>query len=98
MRRVIRGAFLAVSVFIYSNLLAQTSAEITGTVTDTTGALVTEASITITNTATGQVRRVVTNQSGNYSAPFLTPGTYQIRAEKPGFKGASRSEVNLQVG
>jgi hypothetical protein len=83
---------------IGSVLFAQTSGEITGTVSDTTGAVVAEAQVTVTNTATSQVRRVVTNATGNYSVPFLTPGVYQVRAEKTGFKSATRGEVNLQVG
>lgn len=98
MRALVSLSKTLVFVFASAVLFAQTSAEITGTVSDTTGAVIADATVIITNTASGQVRRVQTNQTGNYSVPFLTPGIYQIRAERTGFKTATRSDVNLQVG
>ncbi len=77
---------------------AQTFGEITGTVTDATGAIVVGASLTVVNTSTNQVRRVETNQTGNYSLPFLVPGNYDVQAESSGFKTATRKGVDLQVG
>ena len=47
---------------------AQTYGEITGTVADTTGAVVAGATVTVTNTATNQTRVVETNEVGNYSS------------------------------
>ncbi|MCC6368917.1 MAG: TonB-dependent receptor [Bryobacterales bacterium] len=76
---------------------SQTFGEITGTVTDSTSAVVGAATVVVTNTATGQVRRVETNETGNYTAPFLPPGVYSIRVEKEGFKAATRGDVRLQV-
>ena len=77
---------------------AQTFGEITGTVTDSTGAMVSGAAVTVTNTATRVERRVQTNEVGNYSVPFLNPGTYEITAQLAGFKAATRSGLILQVG
>ncbi len=77
---------------------AQQFGEITGTVTDSSGAVMADAAISVTNVATQQVRTVPTNATGNYSAPFLPPGTYQVRAEKQGFKVSSRNGVDVQVG
>ncbi len=79
-------------------LFAQTSAEITGAVTDSSCAVIEGAAVTVQSTSTGQVRRVPTNQSGTYDVPFLTPGDYTVRVEKQGFKSATRSGVLLQVG
>lgn len=79
-------------------LAAQNTGEITGTIADSTGAVILGASVTITNTATGQIRQVNTNQSGNYSVPYLVPGVYDIRVETPGFKAISRRGVDIQVG
>jgi hypothetical protein len=77
---------------------AQNFAEITGTVSDSTGAVITGASLTIMSTATHQVRQTTTNETGNYSVPFLIPGLYEVRVERPGFKIATRRGVDLQVG
>jgi len=79
-------------------LLAQNTGEITGTVADASGAVIAGAAVTITNTATSQTREVATNQAGNYSVPYLVPGTYDIRVETSGFKSVSRRGVELQVG
>jgi len=79
-------------------LQAQNYGEMTGTVTDPTGAVINGANVTATNTATGLARSVVTNSSGSYSLPFLVPGVYNIQAEQPGFKVVSRPNIQLQVG
>jgi outer membrane receptor protein involved in Fe transport len=93
-QRYVALAWLALALPVF----AQTSGEITGTVTDTSGAVIEGANVTIQNTATGQVRQVQTNQSGTYDVPFLVPGTYNIRVERQGFKTATRSDILLQVG
>ena len=77
---------------------SQTFGEITGTVTDSSGAIVAGASVTVTNTATRVERRVETNDVGNYSVPFLNPGSYDITAQVAGFKVATRFGLILQVG
>jgi len=79
-------------------LSAQTFAEVSGTITDQSGAVVNRATVTVTNAGTQQTRRVSTNQSGTYSVPFLPPGTYEVQAEAPGFKTVTRQNVTLQVG
>ncbi len=79
-------------------LAAQNFGEITGTVSDSTGAVVGGAMVTVINTANNQVRRVATNDTGNYSAPFLVPGLYNVSVENAGFKVASRQGIDLQIG
>ncbi|MDZ4800551.1 MAG: TonB-dependent receptor, partial [Bryobacteraceae bacterium] len=71
---------------------------ILGRVVDTSGALVPGISITVTNVETGVVNTVVSNQSGNYLAPFLNPGTYRVTSENAGFKRFERSAVDVRVG
>nr|MCU0246468.1 carboxypeptidase-like regulatory domain-containing protein [Bryobacter sp.] len=73
------------------------SARITGIVTDSSDALMQGVEITVTNTATGVSRRVVSNEQGNYSAPFLQPGPYRITAQASGFKPLSRDGITLVV-
>jgi hypothetical protein len=76
---------------------AQTSGEIRGVVTDASGAAVAGATVTVTNAATGAVRRAATNDEGIYNLPSLQPGVYAMRVEQQGFKTAVRDSVELQV-
>jgi len=74
----------------------QTLGEIVGIVTDSTGLVVPNASITVTNTATNTVRKAVTNETGLYTVPGLVPGPYSVRVEVPGFRTMTRN-IELQV-
>jgi hypothetical protein len=59
---------------------------ISGTVTDTSGAMVPQAKVKITNLATGVSRDSVTNGTGYYEVGALIPGKYKILVSLPGFK------------
>src|SRR4051812_40844568 len=76
---------------------SQTLGEITGQVTDSTGAAVPGAKITATNAGTNATRDAVSNDSGVYSFPALQPGTYNVRVEKSGFKTVTRANIQLEV-
>ena len=81
-------------------LMAQTtisSGSIVGTVTDPTGAVVSGATVTITNVATGQVINVKTNATGTYSSGAVVPGNYTVKVGAKGFSGVS-VPVTVQVG
>ncbi|HZI58820.1 MAG TPA: TonB-dependent receptor, partial [Verrucomicrobiae bacterium] len=71
---------------------------ISGTVKDPSGAVVTGASITITNEATGVARNVAANTDGLYTAPNLLPGTYELKCTATGFRTEVRRGVLLTVG
>ncbi|MGC2418287.1 MAG: carboxypeptidase-like regulatory domain-containing protein, partial [Candidatus Acidiferrales bacterium] len=58
---------------------------ISGTVTDSSGAIVAGASISVKNTQTGVVTPVTANQQGRYVAPDLVVGTYDVQAQMKGF-------------
>jgi hypothetical protein len=92
--------FLATTILAIAcaSLSAQTYGEMTGTVSDPSGAAIVGAEVTITNLATNQVRRVVTSSSGVYSIPFLVPGRYRVEARSAGFKSGSVPDRLLQVG
>jgi hypothetical protein len=77
---------------------AQQFGEIRGTITDASGAVVADASVTVTNVATQQARAALSNDAGIYSAPAILPGIYNVRVEKAGFKISSRTAVEVQVG
>jgi hypothetical protein len=77
---------------------AQSAATITGRVADPQGAVVPNATITATNTATGLVRTVTTTGSGLFRIPNLQPGTYDVSANATGFGKATSKAVLLQLG
>ncbi len=92
------AAVLAVEISIATSVFAQVeSGTINGTVVDSSGAVLPGARVTITNAATNQARTTVTNTSGQYSVPFLAPGTYKVEASKDGFANVVRSGLALQV-
>ena len=89
---------LCLLLLIALPVFGQTYGEITGAVTDPSGASIVGAEVVITNLATNQVRQVTTNETGNYTVPFLVPGTYSIEVQSPGFKASVEPELLLQVG
>jgi hypothetical protein len=74
-----------------------TTGTILGTVHDSSGAAVSGAKVTITDTAKGTVTTYQTDNDGAYNAPFLIPGTYSVIVEKEGFKRAESQNIVLDV-
>jgi hypothetical protein len=74
-----------------------TGGTISGTVTDSTGKVVPNVHIAITNLATGIGREVTTNDEGFYSAPNLLPGTYEVKFSAQGFKTEANKGITLTV-
>src|SRR5262245_34725473 len=62
------------------------SAAISGFVHDSTGAVIPGTAVTAKNTETGLTRTVQTGEEGSYSMPQLPVGSYEVTAEKAGFK------------
>src|ERR1700728_765638 len=75
----------------------QTSGSSVGTVTDNTGAVVSGATVTLTNVDTGDHRTATTNAAGDYQFVNLTPGNYRVDVENSGFKHFIRTNVVVQV-
>jgi len=73
------------------------SATLLGTVTDTSGAVVPNAKVTVTETQTGVVHTEQTNASGNYIVPNLPPGIYSVAVEVTGFKKETRRDISVLV-
>jgi Carboxypeptidase regulatory-like domain len=73
------------------------SATLLGSISDKSGASVSNAKVTIQQLATGSTRQVTTNESGNYSFPDLAPGAYAVTAEASGFKKETRPNVDVIV-
>ncbi len=70
-------------------------ASINGTVTDQSGAVVPEARIVVTHTATGQVREAASAENGTYVIPLLPVGTVSVTCSRTGFKLESRTGITL---
>src|SRR5438309_5102366 len=77
--------------------LAQTMGEVTGRVTDPSGAAVPSADVVVTNSSTNVSRKAVSNDTGDYTFPSLPPGVYKVRIEHQGFKATETSDVQVQV-
>jgi hypothetical protein len=73
------------------------SGNIIGTVTDPSGAAVSGAQIKVTNAGTNASYQSSTNDSGNYTAANLAPGTYTITIEKTGFQQFVQQNINVDV-
>ncbi len=75
----------------------QTTGSISGTVKDSSGAVVPQASVRATNVNTGAVERTVSDANGVYTFPTLPAGDYTVSVEQTGFTRATLSEITLQV-
>lgn len=95
MRILLSSAILV--VLSASPLLAQTYGEVTGHISDPSGAAIPGAKITLTNTATNAARTALSTDSGDYTFPAVAPGVYNIRAEQTAFKTANSSGIRVQV-
>lgn len=73
------------------------SGKIVGTVKDASGAIIAGATVTVTEVQTNTQKKIETNSAGEYVATELKPGTYTVKAERPGFKTAIQSEFKLDI-
>jgi hypothetical protein len=80
------------------SLLAQQTATLSGTLTDSTGALVEGASVTLRNTGSNEIRQSLTDSTGRYTFTLLQAGTFEVTGDKAGFKESTRPGINLAVG
>ena len=94
MKRFLTLTTIVLLLGLAPNAIAQTTATVTGTVTDATGALIPGAEITATNTNTGISTLAISGETGSYSIPGFQPGPYSIVSAVPGFSDAT-IEVNL---
>src|SRR5437588_8019927 len=88
---------LLLGIFALSTLAQTNKADIVGTVTDSNGATVQGATVTITKVDTNSTRTVTSGDSGQYEAPLLEIGTYKVTATKQGFQTVTQENVVLQT-
>jgi hypothetical protein len=95
--------FLLVAIFLLTSIptLAQshaTSAELKGTITDPSGAVLPGIVVTVTNTGQALTRTAITEERGEYRVLVLPPGTYEVKVEGEGFATQVKKDVELTVG
>jgi hypothetical protein len=71
---------------------------VSGKITDSSGAVLPNATVTLTGVATGVAQTATTNNSGDYTFQLLNPGAYNLTVSSPGFKTEKRSNVVVDVG
>ena len=89
-------ATLAMATFLFSQDIR--TATLVGTVTDSSGAVVPNVAVTVTNIDTGVATRSLTKAEGAYYLPFLNVGNYRLTMEAPGFKKYEQSGLVLNAG
>src|SRR5437879_3902581 len=96
-RRVTWWGALSLTACLILPANGQTFGDITGVVTDPSGAVLVGATVSVTNTQTNATRTAGTNNTGNYSFPALLPGIYSVKVEMAGMQTEIRNGVQLQV-
>lgn len=81
----------------FTAVAQNTTGSIVGRVTDSTSGILPDLEVRIENLNTNDVRTAKTNTSGEYTAPLLKPGAYQVTVSAPGFKTGVRSNITLEV-
>ena len=98
MKRLLVIAALLLPVLLTNSFAQTTNANLGGTVSDSTKALIPGVTVTATNTQTGVVSTNVTNETGAYNFPSLQTGTYKVTAELPGLMNrVAKLDVPLAV-
>lgn len=99
MNRLLRfsGLALLLCLLACADIWAQATAQISGTVSDPSGAVLPGADITATQTETGVMRATVSNERGAYSLPNLPLGPYRLEVALPGFRTFVQTGIVLQV-
>src|SRR5579863_1960314 len=99
MLRSFRGITIALAAALVGSMACGQTVlgTILGTVTDSSGAIVRGAKVSVTQVATGLVRTETSNATGEYSFPQLPAGVYRVDAELTGFKKTQRTGIELRV-
>ncbi|MBL8211155.1 MAG: carboxypeptidase regulatory-like domain-containing protein [Bryobacterales bacterium] len=102
--------FTALTLVVLSLSGQSTTQSVLGLVSDSSGAVIPNAKITLTNTGTGIVQTATTNETGNYTFTLVPVGNYDVRVEADGFKtelvrnlrvetaAQVRQDINLTIG
>jgi len=99
--RQLGPAFLATIVVLALTAVAGRAQNVygtlAGTVTDSSGASIADAAVTLTNLDNGEKRAIQSDSSGNYAFPNIPPGRYKLEGEKAGFKKFAQEPILVQI-
>ncbi len=98
MRQFYSSVFFLLLLTTSQYAITQVTAAVSGTITDPSGAAVSDASVTVRNVNTGATRGETTNDAGRYQMLSLPVGEYEVRARKAGFAEEIRTGIDLVVG
>lgn len=96
-KRIVPFLVLVAALLATSPALAQSTATLQGTVTDTKGAVLPNATVVVRNRSTSSERTSQTDSDGNYQLPALPPGVYSVEVRVQGFKTQVADSVTLEV-
>jgi hypothetical protein len=88
---------ILIGIVIFATASFGQTAELTGLITDPSGAPVPEAAVSVRNVETGVNTDTVTNTQGYYTVTHLNPGNYELTVQKSGFKALTRPGIKLDV-
>ena len=95
-KKMITGllAVLVIAAVMAPSLMAQSlvSGDLTGTVTDPSGAVLSGATVTLKSDATGATRTTTTNSNGAYRFSLLRPGSYTVSGNRPGLQQGGKQQ------
>jgi Carboxypeptidase regulatory-like domain len=99
LRRLLIASFVATLVLVSAKpgWCQNVYGTIAGTVSDSSGASVAAATVTLTNMDTNEKHNMATDASGNYTFVNILPGKYKVEAEKSGFKKVVRQPILVQI-
>jgi hypothetical protein len=101
------AAYMGICAATVARAQSNISGDIVGTVTDSSGAVLPNAKVTVTSAASGQAKVVVSDKAGDFRVPLLEPGSYSISVTAPGFKTTTEtttvstgaiSKISIQLG
>ena len=100
--RVLKLVTLCTVLLCLVGLTPQTWAQsaagsVVGNITDSSGSVIVNANVTLTNKATGDKKVAVTSESGDFQFLVLTPGEYTLTVEAQGFRRYTHNPVEVQV-
>jgi outer membrane receptor protein involved in Fe transport len=96
--RIALRLLLILSICVGPSFAQAVGAGIQGTITDTTGAVIGSAKVTVRNIATSAARELVTDDAGRFHIPVLPPGEYEVHISAKGFQTINRRGIHLTVG
>ncbi|HYP14472.1 MAG TPA: TonB-dependent receptor, partial [Bryobacteraceae bacterium] len=97
MFRSLKTACIVALLSAISAFSQSATGTLTGNVTDATGAAVADATVIVENQRTGVRQTLATNETGNFTQPYLIPGEYRLSVEKPGFQKHATTAIGINV-